>query len=105
MGSLRVAGKRDGEHLAAVPGRLRPYAAAQHLNEVLGDCKPQAESACLAGTRSIHLVEALEHPAPVLRRNSRAVVSNADADLLSGNLSVDVNRGARRRELGGVVER
>src|ERR1700686_3858322 len=104
MGSLRVAGKSDREHLAAVTCGLSPDASAQDLHEVLGNCKPQAESSCLARTRTIHLVETLEHPAPVFRRDSGAMIPNADADLVACDLSMDVDRGARRRELGRVIE-
>src|ERR1700680_4730466 len=103
MRSLRVARKSDGEHLATVARSFGPDAAAQDLHQVLGNCKPQAESPGFSRAGSVDLVEPLEHPAPVFRGDAWTVVPDADQNLFADDLGVDVDRGAWGRELGGVV--
>src|SRR5689334_21784349 len=97
-------GEGDVEDLSAVPCRLGPDPPAQNLDQVLGDGEPKAEAAGLAGPGAVDLVEALEDAAPVLGRDARAAVTHADHDLAFGERGLDVDGGARRRELGGVVE-
>src|ERR1700681_4090016 len=104
MRSLRVAWQRDREYLTAVAGRLSPDPAAKDLYQVLRNRKTQPETPSLPWTGAIHLIEPLEHPAPVFGGDSGAVVPNADADLAAGDLGVNVDRSANGREFGGVVK-
>src|SRR5450759_2032260 len=104
MRLLRVSREGDREDLPAVARRFSPDPAAEQLHQVLGNCKPQPETTRLARARAVHLVKALEHPAPVLRRDAGTTVTNADPDLVPGDLGMDVDGGARRGELGGIVE-
>ena len=97
MGSLRVARKSDGKHLATVARGFGPDPATQDLHQVLRNCKPQAKATGLPRARTVDLVEALEHPAPVLWRDARTMIANADAELVARHLGVDVDRCARRR--------
>src|SRR4030088_3161845 len=97
-------GQGDVEHLTALPGRLGPDPAAKHLDEVLGDGKSQAETTRLAWAGTVHLVEPLEDAAPVLRRDARTTISNAQHELLASGLGLNVDRRAGRRELGGIVQ-
>src|SRR5712692_9654954 len=97
-------GQLDVKDLATLPCRLGPDPAAEDLDQLLRDGKPQSEAARLTRPGPLYLVKALEHPAPVLGRDPRPAVPDAHHEVVTGHLRLDVDGGARWREFGRVVE-
>src|SRR5258708_16801261 len=104
MRRLRLRSEGDVEDLPTLRSCVGPDAAAQNLYQVLGNRKPQAESAGLPRAGAIDLVETLENAAPVLRRDAGASIPDAEHHLPVSDFDVHVDRSAGWRELGGVVQ-
>src|SRR5206468_12802225 len=93
----------DHKHLAAIARGFGPDPALEDLHQMLRDGKPESEATILAGASAVNLVEPLEYSGPVLGRDAWSVVANSDQELVA-RLGADVDRGARRRKLGRVVQ-
>src|SRR5205807_3161935 len=77
----RLDGQSEGEDLPAALGGLRPDAPAHQLREVLGDGQAEARPGHLPRARRVDLVETLEDPVPVLRRDALSVIAHGDHQL------------------------
>src|SRR5215469_72812 len=106
MVSLTGDASGDGqpEDLAALAGRFGPDPAALRQDQVLGDGQAKARArrgpaapgrvAVVAGPRRVDLVEALEHPRPVLGGDPGPVVADGEAELLPLHAGVHLDRRA-----------
>src|SRR6185437_7760731 len=89
---------------ATFTGARRRHAASVQLDDLLGDCEPEAQAGIFAAARGIVLAERIEHERQPLGRES-------DARVLDEHLPVPVDarerrrdRTAARRELDGVAQ-
>src|SRR5437588_1422585 len=84
-----------------LPARLDPDASTVLLDDPLGDCEPESETAV---GRSMRAAETFEDDALVLLRNSQPVVHDGDVDRVGRRFDPDLDRSAVRRVTNGVRE-
>src|SRR5271156_6264759 len=81
-----------------------PNAPAMHLDELLHQRKPDPEPAMDARQGSIRLREEIEHAGHQLRRNTGAIIADADYGLLASASRRALDAAARLGKLGRIVK-
>src|SRR6478752_6216325 len=84
--------------------RFDPDAAAMHLDDLLGDRKPEAGPALGLGVGAVDLVELVEHARVLVCRYAGARVGDGDGKVAAHGTGRDADL-ALIRELDGVADK
>src|SRR5262245_27433248 len=104
-GSLSELGARGKLHLegrALAQRRLHPDATTMHLDNLLGDGKPETGATLRLGQGAVDLMELLEDARPLVLGNAGPRIGDADVEVTVDRLGSHAHL-ARVRELDGVT--
>src|SRR5262245_16065370 len=102
LSELGARGKLHLEGRALAQRRLHPDATTMHLDDLLGDRKPESSATSGLGQRAVDLMKLFEDASPLVLGDPRSRICHADVEVVLYSLGSDTDL-PRISKLDGVA--